>query len=315
MQVALAHTYGGSLHAAADWMLDGSVGVSVFFAISGFVLPLSLGKKYEYRHLPTFFAKRFLRIEPTFLVSCLVAAVILYTKTRLSPNGVPWVPEPMALAAHFLYVIPFTSYSWLNEVYWTLAIEFQFYVVLALIFPLVRRLTKSTANFCVASVAFGMLTFLAEYSEPVGLVKHSPFFAMGFAAYGFHIGVLRWRSFVAVVMVLVTMGSFGSHELKNLLFAAAATFAFFAWSPRKTWLRFFGTISFSLYVIHYPIVTAGNQMARVQEVIPNPIVATSVLAMSVFLSWAVYKLVEEPSQKLSGRLRYSNIATVNSANE
>jgi peptidoglycan/LPS O-acetylase OafA/YrhL len=45
------------------------LGVSIFFFISGFVLPLSLAKNYSLRDFPRFMAKRMLRIEPTYLAS------------------------------------------------------------------------------------------------------------------------------------------------------------------------------------------------------------------------------------------------------
>jgi peptidoglycan/LPS O-acetylase OafA/YrhL len=121
----------------------GQIGVSVFFVISGFVLPLSLQKSYRFQDFPRFLARRFVRIEPTYLASMVVAIAWVWTATRMAPNATPWQFDLGQIGAHLLYLVPFTNYEWVNGVYWTLAIEFQFYLFIGALFPIFRVIANS----------------------------------------------------------------------------------------------------------------------------------------------------------------------------
>ena len=46
--------------------------------------------------------------------------------------------EVKKLIAHFFYAIPFIDMEWFNVIYWTLAVEIQFYVIVGFIFPLLN---------------------------------------------------------------------------------------------------------------------------------------------------------------------------------
>ena len=62
----------------------GKHGVELFFLISGLVIPLSLlSKGYRIRSIHRFFAKRALRIEPTYLVAVLLATAFILVRERL----------------------------------------------------------------------------------------------------------------------------------------------------------------------------------------------------------------------------------------
>lgn len=50
--------------------------------------------------------------------------------------------DPWRFVHHIFYTVPFTDYEWYNPVYWTLAIELQFYLVIALLFPLIAHKNK-----------------------------------------------------------------------------------------------------------------------------------------------------------------------------
>jgi peptidoglycan/LPS O-acetylase OafA/YrhL len=48
------------------------------------------------------------------------------------------------LFAHLGYLNGFFAYRWGNSVYWTLAIELQYYLVIALVFPVSQRVHAVT---------------------------------------------------------------------------------------------------------------------------------------------------------------------------
>jgi peptidoglycan/LPS O-acetylase OafA/YrhL len=103
------------------------------------VIPISMIlAQYQYRHFLTFLWKRSLRIEPPYLVSMLIGMVYLYVRNFIpSSTPVDLFPTWNEILLHVGYLIPFFEDArWINAGYWTLAIEFQYYISLAIIFPL-----------------------------------------------------------------------------------------------------------------------------------------------------------------------------------
>ncbi len=122
------------------------IGVSLFFLISGWLMPPML-KKYSRSH---FLLNRFLRIFPMLVVAVLLAAAIQYyggDKTTLDKAGIiatatltsTLVGKPMTLG-----------------VVWTLIIEFEFYLILALLGQLTQRKILLTCALIVAITVFCM---------------------------------------------------------------------------------------------------------------------------------------------------------------
>src|SRR5690606_28624124 len=52
-------------------------------------------------------------------------------------NGPPFEIDYIQLFSHLGYLNNFIGKDWLNPVFWTLAIEFQYYLLIALFFPLI----------------------------------------------------------------------------------------------------------------------------------------------------------------------------------
>jgi peptidoglycan/LPS O-acetylase OafA/YrhL len=94
----------------------------------------------------------------------------------------------------------------------------------------------------------------------------------------------------------------------NLLFGALAFFLILYWKPRKSLWRFFGTISYSLYVIHHPIVALEHVVGlRLVGTAFKPflfLLPIGTMAVSIGAAWVLYMLVEEPTMRLSKKIRY-----------
>ena len=112
----------------------GYLGVIMFFVISGFVIPYSMYvKKYQLKHFFQFLLKRTIRIEPPYIIYVfLLMAANYYTLVYL------WgMPYPTTLKQFFLnitYLAPFFKVQWINIIFWTLAVEFQFYILTGLVY-------------------------------------------------------------------------------------------------------------------------------------------------------------------------------------
>src|SRR5687767_13274217 len=116
----------------------GTYGVHVFFVISGFIIPWSLyNAGYKAADFFKFITKRFLRISlPYYAAVTLVATQHYFT----GYDGEGAAFEPLRLLFHFLYIIPFTGFEFYDPVFWTLTVEFQYYVLIGLLFRVIEAL-------------------------------------------------------------------------------------------------------------------------------------------------------------------------------
>ena len=294
-----------TIHASAgDY---GRMGVAVFFVISGFVLPLSLGSESRLAKFPRFMLRRFIRIEPTFIVSLIVSSIIFAVKTRLAPNGIPWVPELGQIASHFLYLIPFTEWDWVNVVYWTLAIEFQYYLVIGLSFPLIQRFVAAQPRFgpIITIAAMAFLVYLAPLVPPLEFFAFAPYFALGLTAYFLYKGQLPLAPAILLSFGCLFLGLGHGLTLSHLLVSVGSVFLIALWKAPRLPLRWLGTISYSLYIIHYPIVEFVSQAAAAK--LPGSPILYAIpflnIALSLAAAWLLYRLVEKPTQAFSRKLR------------
>jgi peptidoglycan/LPS O-acetylase OafA/YrhL len=140
-------------------MTAGWVGVTLFFALSGFLITsILLRTRRDPAYLRNFFARRVLRIFPLYYASLLVMLVLL---PRLAPMP-RWFTEEMPHQIWFWtylsnWVIPLGKGIATLDHYWSLAVEEQFYLVWPFV---VRALAPPRlARLCVA------LTFVALASR------------------------------------------------------------------------------------------------------------------------------------------------------
>jgi peptidoglycan/LPS O-acetylase OafA/YrhL len=137
----------------------GHYGVEAFFVVSGFVIPYSqFARNHQWGNIGSFMLRRLKRLEPPYL-ACIALVLILNIVSSMAP-GYRGAAVPHAwpqLAAHFAYANAFLGYKWLNPVFWTLAIEFQFYLLMACVFPFVaHRLwpVRLATSGCLAAAAW-----------------------------------------------------------------------------------------------------------------------------------------------------------------
>jgi len=137
----------------------GKYGVQFFFVISGFVITYSLiGGNYVISDFFIFLKKRVIRIEPPYLITLMLTVAFLYIRARSGiANGAVEVPGWRQILLHIGYLVSFSNYQWLSIVFWTLAIEFQFYLSFSLLFT---WFVKNQYARWVISLLFILLYFL-----------------------------------------------------------------------------------------------------------------------------------------------------------
>jgi peptidoglycan/LPS O-acetylase OafA/YrhL len=121
------------------------IGVALFFLISGWLIPTML-LRYSRK---AFIVNSFFRIFPMLVFSVLLGAAMQYQfgdRNSLNPSA---VLSTLALTNHF------TGHPFSLPVVWTLIIEFQFYILLALIGPVnIRKILCILGGILLISTCF-----------------------------------------------------------------------------------------------------------------------------------------------------------------
>jgi peptidoglycan/LPS O-acetylase OafA/YrhL len=118
----------------------GWIGVDLFYVISGFVITrsaLALWRRDPAAFAPQYWARRLARIVPLYVLTGALW-VAFFKPDFFAPPATRWLWQ---IGAHLTFTHtfwPFT-YSSIDGVNWTLAIEMQFYLVVALLIPWIAR--------------------------------------------------------------------------------------------------------------------------------------------------------------------------------
>jgi peptidoglycan/LPS O-acetylase OafA/YrhL len=310
LSVARFHFTNGGPLLEGGWLKDsgrhGWLGVHAFFVISGFVIPLSMHRAgYALRrHAGTFLLKRFVRLEPPYLLAVSLC-VVLGALSAAAPGyaGQPFVLDRVQLLLHVGYLNAFFDVPWLNPVFWSLAIEFQFYLSMALLYPLLAQRRRAVA---LAALGAASLSALALRDEAF-VFLYAPLFGFGVLAFWLRTGQLGSLAFLALAAAnaIVAVPALGP-AATAVGGATALMLAFAEWRVPRA-LSFLGAVSYSLYLLHVPIggrvVNLGARAAEGD--VARILVLAAALATSLLAAWLFFRLVERPAQRWSARLRYT----------
>jgi peptidoglycan/LPS O-acetylase OafA/YrhL len=281
----------------------GKYGVQLFFVISGFIIPWSIARSsYTIRNYFRFLLKRFIRLEPPYLVSILLVLILYWLRKYYTdlPDARNFQPEQVLL--HIGYLIPFSNYDWIIDVYWTLAIEFQFYLFMALFFFVItsRKMPVRVLGYIVVlGLSFiGNKEFL-PFWFPVFLLGN-----MLFLWITERIGKGEFWGFS--ILVCLVLGIFYPLPiLVSSLVAFIGILFFYNYSNRL--LAWLGKISYSVYLVHTIIGTALINFLshRAHSSFAKSGVIVIGLLVTIGCSYLMYRLVEGPAKRWSSRIKYS----------
>lgn len=306
LSVVLFHFVTGPINFVTnEFVLDvfhiGLYGVQLFFVISGFVIPWSISR-YDYKisNYFKFLLKRFLRLEPPYLVS--IGLVILFFFLRKLYTDVPddQVLSVNQLLLHLGYLIPFTDYTWINKVYWTLSIEFQFYLFMGLFyFVIASKLIQIRIG------GYILLFAISFIGGEHFLLYWLPVFLLGNMLFLFltkRINSYEFYSIVALALLHVFIFLPGP-TFYVCLFPVISILFFHDFSiPVLNWI---GKISYSIYLIHtivgYAFINVFSHYAH--TAFTKIVVVILGIGTSIFCSYLMYLVIEKPSQKLSSKIK------------
>lgn len=329
-------------HLNKKWLPGGFAGVDVFFVISGYLITLLVygeisSGKFSFTN---FYQRRINRLFPalfTVLFACVVVGIVM-----LAPKDLVRLTKSAAYAlvgfSNFFFWKEYGSYfaSGVEEApllnTWSLAVEEQFYVFWPALLIFLARLplrilivialaglilTVSVSEFGVQNAAtasyyllparffellIGSVLALLVYHRllPLGqvgalicgvaglLLMFGSFFLLGDA--GSFPGINALFPCVGAVLVIAS-GSYSQGVVTKVLANRA--------------LVFFGLISYSLYLWHWPIIA----YFRYADVNIGAAVGILIFLLSTLIAWLSWRFVEVPFRRNGMRLNFGKVFT------
>lgn len=290
----------------------GYLGVGIFFVISGFVITSTLlNKDVTIDNIGRFFARRFVRLDIPYWTN--IAVTVFLGAVLYRFGGQLHYYSPEQIAVHLVYLQDILGFKPINDVYWTLCLEIQFYLTLVTILWIAQRLRRGPASraFQIAIVASALVSVLFSANilhPPRGFMF--PYwwaFALGAMTCWWRVGQVRAPMLTATFLVVMIM-PFVTHESWRLTGALTAGMLVLATvrGAMSRWLagpvaQFLGRISYSLYLFH---ALVGWEAQTFASRYVGPYAALSIgIIVSVVSGWFAYILIERPAVALSHRIR------------
>jgi peptidoglycan/LPS O-acetylase OafA/YrhL len=254
----------------------GSIGVFIFFAISGFILSLPFAKYYLFdkpkKTYKSYLWKRVTRIEPPFLIWMTIFTLILFLQGKY---GVSELIQRYFSSITYTHNIIYGEYSVINPVAWSLEVEVQFYLIAPLLITLFYQVKEKWARRATLVITiigfvslqhyFGWIRFPYKPSL-LGQFQH---FLVGILIADVYL--LEWREsrskswiwdLLALLSFVVLMYTWTAEYLKSLIFMLALVIFFIGGFKGKLFSSFLskpliytiGGMCYTIYLIHLPLM-------------------------------------------------------------
>jgi peptidoglycan/LPS O-acetylase OafA/YrhL len=328
------HRY-GPLHEPASQLIPlplatlfehGWMGVQVFFVISGFVIAYSVhGVRISPGFLGNFALRRSIRLDPPYWAT-IVFVLGLYAVARSLGVGEDLIDPPhwRQLLSHAFYLQDILGYGNVSVGFWSLCIEVQFYLLLIVMLGVAQWLHERLASPSAAVGAICLLGVAAPLAL-ASLVEYRPggdwnvwiihFFCM------FFLGSLGWWTLAGRVpspvfwcyigLLLARLWFDWSLEIACATTAGVTIYLVGRRGKLAHWLshaslQYLGRISYSLYLIHYPVswivVSVGFWLTK-DNAVAAVLWLLLALALSIATADVMYRFVEGPSVRLARRFK------------
>lgn len=292
------------------WLMCGGFGVDLFFVLSGFLVSRPFLRKLpeKKRHpqdLSSFWIHRFKRILPAYYTQL----IILIIFNLVNNNSLPSI---QSLISHIFLISNLFpgSVSLLNPVFWTLPVEWDFYLVLPLLIITFNRL-KGWWMLLLVLIWVVFLrwylhqlwqtdTIAAQYWYPwiVGLPARLDQFVCGMTACWILDRYITWHKYAdfALISGLILIGIemcliaqygdiyakaitpwiFFHHSILAIgfgliIYGSTSNSRIVSMLFHWRFLHFVGMISFSLYLWHYPLLQWWQKWPLTAELQKGPL--------------------------------------------
>ncbi|MBI1224923.1 MAG: acyltransferase family protein [Bacteroidetes bacterium] len=297
----------------------GTIGVFIFFAISGFMLSLPFAKHQlegaKVPNLKQYFIRRFTRIEPPYLIWMTVFALVLLVKGAWTVGDL--LPHWLA-SSFYLHNFIYGEYSVINPVAWSLEIEIQFYLIAPWLVGLFFSIKNGRARqWVLLGSIFGFVTLQhamgwQNFPFKLTLLGQMQHFLVGIWLADAYLSrwqkapSVKWAWDLAVVPALLVMAYTWTEELgKSLIFAVALMVVFmaafqgkyFSQLLKNQWVAIIGGMCYSIYLTHLPLLelqmSFTKNLVLTNHYLPNLLLQLAIGLPLVLVSSGIFYLVLE----------------------
>lgn len=287
----------------------GYLGVHLFFMVSGFIICYSLPYTYNYEDTFVFLKKRLIRIEPPYIISILLLLGLNIAANLFTANPVAF--SWLNLFFHLGYLNNFGLGNYYNVVYWTLGIEFQFYLLLGLLLPFSNR---SKIGISLFIITLAIATFIPTGGNEL-IFPYLSIFALGISAYYFKYTVLLNRGAYCVLTTLLLGQIYYNLGIPIFTVCIIGLLIIHFYDYQHKVIDFFSRISYSLYLIHVPIggkiINLG--LRYVHTDIQKYALVVFALIICITSAHIFYLIVEKPFMNFSKKIIYRSNLSAKSA--
>lgn len=226
--------------------------------------------------------------------------------STLAPGfkGAPFQFDLVFLLQHLGYLNGFFSGQWLNVVFWTLALEFQFYLLVGMVFP---GLNHTGIAVRLATCA-GLLGCAIMMPQPTLVFRSLTLFLLGIWAFQIRAGLLPGRAlqlggWLGLATAVGCLAGWPA-AIASVVTALLIVHVRIRWRP----LLFLGQISYSLYLLHVPVggrvINLGARFA--DSMLAKVAVLMTAVGVCLAAAYLFHRWVELPAQRWAAKIRYTD---------
>lgn len=334
-----AYTPGASAvsDALINYCLGGGVGVYLFYAISGFILPLPFAVKrlsaMPMSSLKVYFMRRLTRLEPPYILVMLLlalAAILLHKMTTGESLGYFFT------GITYSSTLVYKHFNTLNPVIWSLEVEIQFYIIAPFITYIIFGIKNFAQRNLVIITSILLIVFIQEQTGISSAYNVLRFTILGQLQY-FMVGILMVNLYlkqklepgsytrlwdVAATIAIFSMIGFRwvTGYGKTVLFIIALSTLFigafrsgaFNRFIKRPWIMAIGGMCYSIYLLHLAIAQASIELLlKINPYAPNSTGWFTVYALFFLLCLLLivpvfYLLIERPCMDHTWPTRLKN---------
>ncbi len=292
--------------ALVTWLSqDARMAVQVFLVISGFLSARALAPQgvLRGRHPLRLVLSRYIKISLPYLAALVVAMVCTELARRwMAHDSIPDTPELLQFLAHALLLHSLLGMDALSAGVWYVAIDFQLFTLFVALLWLARSLgdgaPRATAHAVMLLTAVLALASLFHFNRDSDWDNWALYFAGAYALgavacwASLPSATSAWRWLLAALVLAAVLALAVDFRERialalsvAMLLGAAQWGGWLATFPRSRVLAYLGQISYSVFLLNFPIGLVVNA-AFTRFAPPDPWVQT----MGVLLAWLACNL-------------------------
>ena len=294
------------------FLKNGSCGVELFFAISGFILCLPMIKKgtnlFQNKFYKKYLVRRISRLEVPYILamSSFLILHILLDKIPIDKLLTSFLAS-MGYMHNFIFAKP----SIINTVAWTLEIEFQFYLLAPLLVYAYSRIQRVRLRQLFLAIFILTVSLLSPYQMTISsILSYGHFFLIGLLIADIYVHPFERQVNAVVGSIIFCISTIGMFyfgfkdspalslvfsvfligSLYSALLLRGVQRTVLSWSP----IYLIGGMCYSIYLLHYPLISFVGPFFVAQNF--NPILTLMLTVVSVLIvSTLFFLLIEKPT--------------------